>query len=394
MLRALSASSHQIHAQLAALGGPPLQLPFTFSDLVPFWKDALPTLSMAMSAHGTGLAVPDWNFVHNSELNASELGMADASWGSAAAALRQLAERHGPPGARPGTIVWRGAKTNEPWHVVQLPDVQRHRRTVALQQMERFDAAGELDKLNLSANVTCPATSRLRHCNSRRSSARLSWTEMCRSRYMLHLAGFGFSYALRYRLACGAIVIRPSALESVAQSLESPMEWWEAVRPLRAGVQLVELDANMTHLIEELTQLEAAGREGARRMQAAALAYVREVLSDDAVLCYWRQLLLKYADIQAAWHKKCQPRAATSGAAPPSGLGPFGKIFAPGDAREQAEHVVENPQHELLGGCYPGKSNPCFRRQPVPRPGTTRPLNVTPIASGQIVPLVYRVKLR
>ena len=374
LLRAIEASGLQIQKALIAMRPPVVVLPFTFSDNVPYDSRALmPVLSMAMSENGTGLAVPEWTFAHWSEINAAELRVQDSSWRHTSQALVELAAEYGEPSQRRATILWRGSRSNQPAWSKTMPFEQRFRRYVALDAVERLERDGSLSQLSLSADATCRTQECLQRSRARNHSEYMSWPEMCRSRYMLHLAGFGFSYALRYRMACGSLVLRPKALEPVGRWLEPVgREWWEAVSPLRPGVEYVELDGNLSQLLPELKRLEA-DRGLARSMQEKAMAYVRDSISDDAVLCYWRQLLEQYAGLFAQYRATCagsneDERNVTAQV----GLQEVG--------------YVSNPKREWLPSCFPLGANPCFRSR---KSGDQGAFNVT----VRQVPNVYELRV-
>ena len=363
LLHALTRSAAEVHARVMLMDPPQVELYLTLSDSVPSVDGALlPHLSMAMSDHGSGLAVPDWTFAHNNELN--------ASWTSALTTLGNLSRSLGPPSRRAAKIMWRGSPHNQPFLQAALPYEQRYRRRLALEAVERLERLGTLAALNLSADVTCW---RPESC-APTAGRKLSWARMCESRYMLHLDGFGYSNSLRNRLACGSIVLRPRSLEAVGRVHEQAREWWEAVKPLTDGVEYIPLEANMTNLEGTLYRLEGSpGR--ARRVQKAALAYVRDYLSADAIVCYWRSLILAYSDLFDKWRVTCQRHVERRGSHANAG----------GSAAPDLGYV-SNPRHERLKPhCYPGGANPCFRQ----RQHQNGAFNVT----ARIVPLAYKIEL-
>lgn len=345
LLRALeSGGAALLHPHVRALRPPRMELFFTFGDFPPSSGAAglpagLPVLSMATSEHASGLAVPDWTFARNHEMNASAMGLLgalgrglgehglDTSWEAVSAPLLRAARA--PPAEREPKLLWRGSPGNQPTFHTGLPLEQRTRRSVALAAARRASPA--LARLGVAVDVASATPDETRR--------RLSWAEMCRARYQLHLDGFGYSFALRYRLACGSIVLRPRAVGAVARGLNEPhFEWWEAAWPMRPGVEYVPLHANLSDLELEVRRLERSPHEALRVWRAAA-AYTQRALPPEAASCFWRHFLIAYTGLHAAWQRTC------AGAQP---------------AARAVSWLEANPSHERRAHCFPRGYDPCY----------------------------------
>ena len=136
-----------------------------------------------------------------------------------------------------------------------------------------------------------------------------SLSAQCASKYLLHLRGNGYSAGLKYKLACGSLVVRMrpepydefyyAALREgehfLAVDLPSAPYISKADREL--GVTAVErvTVAQLRSLFERLLQRGEEGQALAERIASAGRAFAREQLSASALHCYWRLVLEHYA---------------------------------------------------------------------------------------------------
>ena len=302
-------------------------------------KFPLPGLFFSSSASSRHLAVPDFTLAHFP--HALTLLRRSAQNGTDAQPLvtfdevsRTLLSREVSSASRGSVVAWRGTLNAAPTRDKRLPPEQRQRRRFALDTFQSLRT--QLRQLGLRADV---------------SGKPLSMQEMCDAKYQLHVDGTSASNSLKCRLACGNVVLRVKALNSVGRFVEPQLEYWELLQPPEAGVEWVELEGNLTNAVPELTRLQrepgladAIGRKGRE--------YVRRVLSPEAVSCFWLQLLREYATIYAQWRGLCR------------GLPEVWR-------RSARTAVAENTERAFLAQCYPwaaGRNGtpawshgPCFR---------------------------------
>lgn len=122
----------------------------------------------------------------------------------------------------------------------------------------------------------------------------------CDHKYALHTAGFSYSAALKYRLACGGLVFRV------------PSRWTEFYEPglehAGAAVTLPPYehefgDERLKEWVEQALPIIAdtirATKDGKDDPEVAlkGRAFVRDELSRDGLDCYWYGALLRYADL-------------------------------------------------------------------------------------------------
>ena len=367
LLEALEMSdSFALAHHISLLRPPCLHIFVSLSDFVMGNIASWPLLGLVTSAHASNFPVPDWTFAQTPHPNSIQPNSSMISWAEASKSLLNHA-RQTPPRSRNPTLTWRGSPANQPFFSRALPFEQRHRRTLALRVVKRLNRSGQMARIGLSTDV--------------RSSlhSRLSWLQMCAARYQLHLAGFSsYAVALKQRLACGSVVLRPKAIDPIGPHLEPSLEWWQAVSPLSTNVELVDIDANLTELAATLASLEREP-ERAARISTAASDYVDRVLSPDAVSCYWHQLLMGLVPLVIDWRQRCAPHE---------------------------EHILSarveylaNPARVDVLGCFPRRQDPCFRLcascgyPSDPKEGKGMgPDNITN-ATGFVHPLIYQLGL-
>lgn len=295
LLDAVRHHAQAIHTLLAHDAHHPLEMFFDTGDFLgQTWTELLPLLAYTTSAHSNTLPVPDWTFA-----NAS-LGITtpNVPWEELRRALLAQAARSDPPKRVP-LVQWRGT-LHEPSWVHELPSEQRARRSLAVRTFKRLNHT-LVSTLGIASDVHFAS-------DSPSHPAHLTWPSACNARYQLHVDGIAaYSLALKYRLTCGAVVLRVPGVSVVGNHIEPQREWWEAAVPPTAGVEYEQLDPtlNASKLLATLRRLEADDGAHARRVGRAAAEYAAEQLSPAAVRCYWRSLLVEYASLHARVRRAC-----------------------------------------------------------------------------------------
>ncbi|PNW75564.1 hypothetical protein CHLRE_12g531750v5 [Chlamydomonas reinhardtii] len=114
----------------------------------------------------------------------------------------------------------------------------------------------------------------------------------CHRRYLVHTSGFSYSASLKYKLACGAVVV---SFESKFREFYYP--------GLKPGVHYISvpeaerealLKTVAPQLKKELTELEQKYSEEPPPMAIAAREFATTQLSDAAVSCYLYRTLVAY----------------------------------------------------------------------------------------------------
>ena len=268
----------------------------------------LPLLERCTTASATaGVPIPDSTFASNHEARSSG---GEGHWASVLSSLLRVAASKNTTRRLP-RLTWRGEVRNQPTFLSELPLEHRRRRGYALrevlQQRARLAQAG----IAVDVQGTSPLSASHVRWNARETGhalqGHLSWPQQCASRYLLHLDGFSYSASLKYKLACGAVVLRVSGgnlLHRGAQQFEPPVEWFEAVHPLANAT--VPLLANLSGWVDELLRVNA---DEARReaLSTAAANYARRHLSPDAVTCYMATVLRAYMRLYGKWEAVCGP---------------------------------------------------------------------------------------
>ena len=265
----------------------------------------LPVMEHCTSASATGIPVPDFTFSRYSALKSKSTPLGRSDWPSL---LNSLGRQHLDLGweNRTRAITWRGNAMNEPAYKTDLPLMHRFRRSRMLQLIER--QASRLAALGVQVDVG--------HVKGKQGFNFVGMMQrfnrqpvdihtQCRSRYQLHVDGFSYAAALKYRLACGAVILRVTGGNSVAHKLEVPIEWFEAVQPLRPGSEYVAIAPDLSNLVDHIERLELNPAD-ARRMSSAAAAYASRVLAPAAISNYLTIFLTAYAALYAEWDAVCR----------------------------------------------------------------------------------------
>ncbi|KXZ45436.1 hypothetical protein GPECTOR_54g176 [Gonium pectorale] len=120
----------------------------------------------------------------------------------------------------------------------------------------------------------------------------------CQHRYLVHTSGFSYSASLKYKLACGAVVIN---FDSAFKEFYYPA--------LQAGVHWISLkEASREELLtqvapalkKELQDLEARYTDSPPPMAIAAREFAATQLTGRALGCYWLKALVAYSKLYFA----------------------------------------------------------------------------------------------
>jgi hypothetical protein len=121
----------------------------------------------------------------------------------------------------------------------------------------------------------------------------------CEQRYLLHLRGNGYSAGLKYKLACGSLVVllrTPPYGEFYYPGLVEGVHYVAVDRP--AGARAQERAVLVTALRDLLNELEtAAGQQRAQAIAQAGQRFAMGQLSRRALSCYWLGVLVRYANL-------------------------------------------------------------------------------------------------
>lgn len=120
----------------------------------------------------------------------------------------------------------------------------------------------------------------------------------CNHKFHIHTAGFSYSAALKYKLACGAVVFK---FDSKYEEFYEPA--------LVDGVHVIKLPAkedgiderdfleNSAPRIKEIVQSTLMDASKMSDIAKAGQDFVVKNLTSDALSCYWYGALLRYADL-------------------------------------------------------------------------------------------------
>ena len=324
--QAVRANTAALLPSLRLLSPPLLTLNFHLGDVTgDGLEKLLPGLWFSSSSSSHELAVPDYTFA-SYPAAAPLLGASSgtlAPWDEVLEAASSFMGGR----ARDEAVVWRGDADRQPIFQRRLPLEQQKRREKALRKFSRLHEP--LARIGLRQDV--------------RKAPPLSWEDMCRARFALHVDGSGASNALKYRLACGNVVLRVRGLNQLGRFVEPQLEWWELLEPPKSGTEWIEIVANLSTVLSHLQALQATPSRAAAIGQAAA-RYARRVLSPAVVRCYWLTLLQEYARLFGAWRRTCGPR---------------GQL--PGEANATRSGLVAGRAGERVPGCFALGSDPCYR---------------------------------
>lgn len=269
------------------LGGRPLHLFWTLYDgpVIRQWRERmngyrLPFFSMSehgLNETGSGwaeIAVPDFTFQGYQKLRSARTRWYDV--------LGMLLRGAGsvPWERRERKLTWRGRVRGSQAREALVPYFQAARANATRVPLDVKPTEGRVGRPNF-----------------------LNLSAQCQSKYLLHLDGNGYSAGLKYKLACGSLVIKAdSALD-------------EFYYPgLRAGVHYLRLKpehrgklrwAFEARMLPRLNQLfndteSAEGSARASRIAAAGQRFAAEQLTEPGISCYWYVVLRHYALLLSA----------------------------------------------------------------------------------------------
>ena len=127
----------------------------------------------------------------------------------------------------------------------------------------------------------------------------LNLSSQCASRYLLHLDGNAYSAGLKYKLACGSLVLKVhSGFDEFYYPGLVPNEHFVPVKAVPNKHVERRMVPELLRLLEEAESPAGAAR--ARRIAAAGQRFVREQLSEQGISCYWYVLLRHYVLLASA----------------------------------------------------------------------------------------------
>ena len=236
---------------------------------------------MCSSANAYDVAVPDFTF-HHYPGKLHHVG-ANTSWARLAPVIA----------ARARKLPWRTRRPVLFWRGCVRGSRIRSRLVPLLQRLGREDVGVPIDARDSGYFG--------------RSRDYVPVDRQCDARFLLHLDGNAYSASLKYKLACGSVVV----------VVGSPFhEWWYA--GLREGVHYVRVDGpnvwrddaaiaaewsdkTLPALSAVVANLSATadGRRRARRIGANGQRLALS-LDADAIACYWTAVLGKYIALLAS----------------------------------------------------------------------------------------------
>eukprot|EP00966_Prymnesium_polylepis_P076064 1763593-Prymnesium_polylepis.2 len=237
-----------------------------------------------------GIPIPDWSFVEYPNINARREGIRNTSWTALWSALQEQYFGAPPEATRDPVVRWRGRKT-QPVFWKDAPLEIRIRRSIAGAHLSEPNATAALAVLGISNDVKI-------------EREWMGWKDMCRALYQLHVDGYTNAYSLKYRLACGATMLRIEGGNWVGRTTEVPTEWYEAVTPLEPGVHYLPVFANFSNLVDQVVR---TSRQDAGRIAQHAASYAKHHLSPDAVHCFKSTFITMYAKFYERYSRFCPP---------------------------------------------------------------------------------------
>jgi hypothetical protein len=289
-----------LHQRVASLPNGTMVLFYQISDFPYFEAGLLPVVEMCTAHESSGgVPTPDFTFWSYPSVKSKTLDRTE--W---PVVLKRLGQLHASLGAnRTSMLTWRGDTMMEPGLAARtLPREHQFRRSIALRHVASLGAA--LAAAGVEADVGHYGSLHLRPSMRGLERARASWPDMCRSRYMLHLDGYSYSASLKYRLACGAVVLRVQGAVGVGRRSLPPIEWFEAATPLRPDIEYVSILPNLSNLVTEVQRLQRDPLR-AQRLSDAAARYAATAIAPAAVSSYLEAFLAAYATLFGRWVLRC-----------------------------------------------------------------------------------------
>lgn len=254
---------HAIYRVLVRFGPMPDSLiTIEVSDGWNMNHEGLPIFTMTKKAGDSGVLFPDFTFFSWPESECP--GERSHAYRYLVGQFQKLAdsEKQDSQAAWDGktdTLFWRGAMTGNRAAIVQTLNGVPH-TDVALMHWSDNQVTGD---------------------NEARGCATL--LDNCKYKYLAFLNGNSYSSRLKYLMMCGSTVFS-------AQELWS--EWWTGL--LEAGKDYILVSPDWEDAPAKLQELRSSA-DGGRAMAENARAKVLDILSQDAVDCYWQHLFAEAA---------------------------------------------------------------------------------------------------
>lgn len=234
-------------------------------------KSKLPAFSLSTDSKHTDIPVPDFTFGCYPSTHYN-----DSSWESIKGKLFRASD----------ALEWSKRR-----------DVIFHRsnwgvgpRQGLMPMLEKMHEEGKDAKL-LGAELDIGDTGFL----TRSQEAFVSLEEQCQFKSQIHTAGFSYSAGLKYKLACGSLVIQFSS------------DYKEFFEPaIKDGEHVVLVEAKSKGVDEEqfyktsAPKIKAAVKKNRRSQSQVALQgqeFVKNNLTEEALSCYWYGVLLRYGEL-------------------------------------------------------------------------------------------------
>eukprot|EP00316_Scyphosphaera_apsteinii_P024114 CAMPEP_0119307372 /NCGR_PEP_ID=MMETSP1333-20130426/7898_1 /TAXON_ID=418940 /ORGANISM="Scyphosphaera apsteinii, Strain RCC1455" /LENGTH=322 /DNA_ID=CAMNT_0007310911 /DNA_START=267 /DNA_END=1232 /DNA_ORIENTATION=+ len=275
MLQILRGSLHDFAHELQPMLMQPMQLFFNFNDFPsvsgsrrnPGHRLRLPMFAMSASDFTTEVPIPDFTFFTYSKVT----GVKSSHWPVLSAEIARSAPRWD---LRRDVLFWRGCVGGSRIRSFLFP---------------RFR--------NLSANALPVA---LDADDSgwfgRHKEVYTSLPDQCKSKFLLHMDGNAYSAGLKYKLACGSlvIVVRSSYHEFFYPGLVDGQHYVSVAAPRNIGKneQSYVHTRQFNHFVKELANLldryqSPQGAYEAQQIGANGQEFATRHLSFATLSCYW-----------------------------------------------------------------------------------------------------------
>jgi hypothetical protein len=164
-------------------------------------------------------------------------------------------------------VMWRGARNGDRWWLTGIGE-------------RRNDSTLDIEFIDWKAGKVNP------HYSDNFKTIQ----ESCQYKYLLHQEGWSYSNRLKYLLLCGSPVIYAN--------FHGWEEYWYHLLQHDYNI-LVFKDKGNESAFKNLTQAIIHDNEKAKFIGANGRALVQTYLSEQAVLCYFRNVLIKYGKLFA-----------------------------------------------------------------------------------------------
>lgn len=254
---------HAIYRVLVRFGPiPDCLLTIEVSDGWNMAHEGLPIFTMTKKAGDSGVLFPDFTFFSWPESQCP--GERSHAYNYLLGQFQKLAaseeeDRKAAWEAKTDLLFWRGAMTGNRAAIVQTLNGVPH-TDVALMHWSDNQVTGD---------------------NEAQGCATL--LDNCKYKYLAFLNGNSYSSRLKYLMMCGSTIFASQQLWG---------EWWTGL--LEAGKDYVQVSPTWQDASAKLEQLRSSA-DGGRAMAENARAKVLDILSQDAVDCYWQHLFSEAA---------------------------------------------------------------------------------------------------